>query len=223
MTIRQAYAALGLDGTSAAPGDVRVRFRDLVRAHHPDRAPPGEQERANETTRLLVEAYSVLRRSGYPRVPRASREGTAAGEAVLDEPQPPVEVGAADPLAWVDEVWRESVRTRPPEDAMTAAVLRAAWWAFGSLVLAGLGFPAAIVGAILQAWIFAALGVVAAGFGMRLALAAWRMAVEVRRYWRVWARVSDRSVMLRVRRTLAVRFGLAIVALAAVAGLLRFR
>ena len=214
MTIEEAYAALGLDGALASPGDVRARFRDLIRANHPDFAPLERQARANETTRRLVEAYSTVRQAGYPRV---SRDRGARASFVDYAPQEPAEAEPADPLAWVDEAWRESVRRKPPEDAMTGAVLRAAWWSFGALLLVVLGLPALAAGAIVQDWVLAALGIVGFVFGLRLALAAWRMVIEVGRFWRVWSRVADRPVRARVRRALATRAAIALATLVALA------
>ena len=100
MTTDEAYAVLGLDPRYAGAGDVRDRFRTLVRAHHPDRATPERITQANETTRRLVEAYAVLRDpSREPVVP----------EDDLD--------------AWVEDAWREvEIPPRRPSERIAAAL-----------------------------------------------------------------------------------------------------
>lgn len=56
----EARHVLGV-GALASPGEVRARFRRLVRHSHPDVVPPGDRG-ANRATASLVEAYAVLRR-----------------------------------------------------------------------------------------------------------------------------------------------------------------
>jgi hypothetical protein len=105
MTVREAYAALGLDPSSTTPPDVRSRFRELIHSNHPDGKPSHEQAEANEATRVIVEACTLLRRQGIPRITAG-----AAGAAFHYEKQAVAEAASADPLAWVDEVLRESLR-----------------------------------------------------------------------------------------------------------------
>jgi hypothetical protein len=106
VTIGQAYDTLGLDASSTTPDEARSRFRELIRSNHPDGKPSHEQARANETTRVIVEACSLLRTQGFPRVmARADARGLRYERQTAAEPL------SADPLAWVDEVLRESVRS----------------------------------------------------------------------------------------------------------------
>jgi hypothetical protein len=95
VTIQQAYATLGLDASSTTPDQAHSRFRDLIRSNHPDARPFHEQARASETTRDIVEACTLLRSKGFPRV--MACKGA--------EPQ------SADALAWLDELWCDSVRS----------------------------------------------------------------------------------------------------------------
>jgi hypothetical protein len=104
MTVREAYAALGLDPSLTTPNDVRSRFRELIRANHPDGKLSHEQADANEATRVIVEACMLLRRQGIPRI----TAGVAGGG--LYERQAVAEGSSADPLAWVDDLLRESLR-----------------------------------------------------------------------------------------------------------------
>jgi hypothetical protein len=106
VTIREAYVTLGLDASSTTPDEVRLRFRELVRSNHPDGKPSHQQARANETTRVIVEACALLRRQGFPR----EIAGTEA-RGLRYEQQAVVEPASADPLAWVDDVLRESLRS----------------------------------------------------------------------------------------------------------------
>jgi hypothetical protein len=105
VTIGEAYATLGLDASSTTPDEARSRFRDLIRSSHPDGLPSHEQARANETTRVIVEACTLLRTEGFPRVARADASGLRYERQAAAEP------GSVDPLSWVDEIWRQSVRS----------------------------------------------------------------------------------------------------------------
>jgi hypothetical protein len=107
VTIGQAYDTLGLDASSTTPDEARSRFRDLIRSNHPDGKPSHEQARANETTRVIVEACTLLRTKGFPRL--MARNRTADLSAPRYERSAAVEPESADPLAWLDEVWRECV------------------------------------------------------------------------------------------------------------------
>jgi hypothetical protein len=107
VTIGQAYDTLGLDASSTTPDEARSRFRDLIRSNHPDGKPSHEQARANETTRVIVEACTLLRTKGFPRL--VARNGAADLSAPRYERSVAVEPQSADPLAWLDEVWRECV------------------------------------------------------------------------------------------------------------------
>jgi DnaJ domain len=204
MTVVEAYRTLGLDGTRASADEVRARFRDLLFANHPDRAPLDRQARANEATRTLVEAYAYLRERGYPRV----HERVAAVDAVPEssyEAQEAPEEAPDDPFAWVEGLWRESLRRGAPENAVTRAIARAAWWSLGALTLLALGV-AFLVAAFLGAeWILIGMGIVVAVFGLRLAAAARSMISEVARYWSVWSRLADRAALARAKRNLGFR------------------
>ena len=107
MTIRQAYDTLGLDASSTTPDEARSRFRDLIRSNHPDGKLSHEQAQANETTRVIVEACTLLRTQGFPRLMARNRAGDLS--APRYERSAAVEPQSADPLAWLDEVWRECV------------------------------------------------------------------------------------------------------------------
>jgi hypothetical protein len=107
VTIGQAYDTLGLDASSTTPDETRSRFRDLIRSNHPDGKPSEEQVRANETTRVIVEACTLLRTKGFPRL--VARNGATDLGAPRYERSAAVEPQSADPLAWLDEVWRECV------------------------------------------------------------------------------------------------------------------
>src|ERR1700730_18872258 len=75
LSIEEAYGPLGLDGTRTSANAARERFRALVRAQHPDGNPAGEQARATEATRRIIEAFALLRAAGFPPVARgAARE-----------------------------------------------------------------------------------------------------------------------------------------------------
>jgi hypothetical protein len=105
VTIGQAYDTLGLDASSTTPDEARSRFRDLIRSNHPDGKPSHEQARANEMTRVIVEACTLLRTKGFPRL--MARNRAADLSAPRYERSAAVEPESADPLAWLDEVWRE--------------------------------------------------------------------------------------------------------------------
>jgi len=105
MTVREAYGALGLDPSATTPHDVRLRFRELIRSNHPDAKPAYEQAEANEATRVIVEACTLLRRQGIPLI-----AAVPGGDGLRYERQAVAESASADPLAWVDDVLRESLR-----------------------------------------------------------------------------------------------------------------
>jgi hypothetical protein len=107
VTIQQAYSVLGLDASSTTPDEVRLRFRELVRSNHPDGKPSYEQARANETTRLIVEACTLLRTQGFPRGMARSRSAAASG--LRYQRQAAAEPQSADLFVWIDELWRECV------------------------------------------------------------------------------------------------------------------
>ncbi len=108
MTVRQAYATLGLDASST-PDEARSRFRDLIRLNHPDGKPSHEQARANETTCSIIEACTVLRAEEFSRT--TARNWTADASGRRDEPPAEAEPESADPFAWLDEMQRECVRS----------------------------------------------------------------------------------------------------------------
>ncbi|MGD0471849.1 MAG: hypothetical protein ABSB70_01365 [Candidatus Velthaea sp.] len=105
MTIAEAYGALGLDASKATPDQVRSRFRELIRLNHPDGKPANERAHANEVTRVIVEACKLLRVEGVPRITACTQAG-----GLRYERQAVAEPACADPLAWVDDVLRESLR-----------------------------------------------------------------------------------------------------------------
>jgi DnaJ domain len=204
MTVVEAYRVLGLDGTRASADEVRARFRDLLFANHPDRAPLDRQARANEATRMLVEAYAYLRERGHPRVHERLEAVDVVPESSY-EPQETPEEAPDDPFAWVEELWRESLRHGPPENAMTSAIARAAWWSLGAFALLALGVAFFVAPFFGGEWILIGMGIVVLAFGLQLATAARRMTGEVARYWSVWSRLADRATLARAKRKLGLR------------------
>ncbi len=84
----------------ASAGEIKQRWRDLAREHHPDRAGADSAERERLTTRMarINAAYDVLRdpvrRARYDSTPHARRERYAEGrspdvEGVGPPPPPP--------------------------------------------------------------------------------------------------------------------------------------
>jgi hypothetical protein len=205
LTIEEAYGALGLDGTRSSANDTRARFRALVRAQHPDGKPAGEQARATEATRRIIEAFALLRAAGFPPITRRAARATQA---------PTHDVEPEDPLSWLDEVWREDVRRERPETAVTKAVLRASWWAFGGFVFCALGVVGIVFGFASGAWTIALLWL---ALGARLSVGAWRMSHEVAQFWRVFRTVAAPETVRAVKRAVAVRLGAALLAAAVTA------
>ena len=200
LSIEEAYGALGLDGTRTSANAARERFRALVRAQHPDGKPAGEQARATEATRRIIEAFALLRAAGFPPVARgAARETQRAA----------YDVATDDPLSWLDEVWREDVRREPPEWAVTKAVLRASWWAFGGFVFCAFGILGIVFGFASGGWTVALLWL---ALGARLSVGAWRMSHEVAQFWRVFRTVAAPQTVRAVKRAIAVRLGAALIA-----------
>ncbi len=134
MTIAQAYATLGLDAFSVTPDTARSRFRYLIRSNHPDGKPPHEQALANEKTLAIIEACVLLRKSGFLGAGMCGRAGVVdrfgAERMAASGPQ------LADPLEWLDDVWRECVRgnvTAFASPLMSVALVWSAWatgWPF---------------------------------------------------------------------------------------------
>ena len=59
---RKAFDALGLD-VSAKPEEIKARFKDLAKRHHPD-ANGGDRSQ-EERLREIIHAYKYLRQTGY--------------------------------------------------------------------------------------------------------------------------------------------------------------
>lgn len=83
----------------ASPDEIKRRWRELAREHHPDRAGADNEERERLTTRMarINAAYDVLsdpvRRASYDSTPHARREryaeGRATGHSDVGPPPPP--------------------------------------------------------------------------------------------------------------------------------------
>lgn len=79
----------------ASPDEVKLRWRELAREHHPDRAGADGEERERLTTRMarINAAYDVLRdpvrRARYDATPHARRERYAEGRSPGDRSGPP--------------------------------------------------------------------------------------------------------------------------------------
>jgi hypothetical protein len=79
----------------ASPHEIKRRWRELAREHHPDRAAHDGAEQARLTTRMarINAAYDVLRdpvrRARYDATPTARRERAGQGRSPDDAPGPP--------------------------------------------------------------------------------------------------------------------------------------
>jgi len=79
----------------ASPDEIKRRWRDLAREHHPDRAGSDTEQRDRLTTRMarINAAYDVLRdpvrRARYDSTPHARRERYAESRHPDDRPGPP--------------------------------------------------------------------------------------------------------------------------------------
>ena len=90
------YSVLDV-GHTATSDELKVRWRELAREHHPDRAGTNIEERERLTTRMarINAAYDVLRdpvrRARYDSTPQARRTRYAgqAGSATAGGPPPP--------------------------------------------------------------------------------------------------------------------------------------
>ena len=90
------YSVLDV-GYSATPEELKARWRELAREHHPDRAGSNSEERERLTTRMarINAAYDVLRdpirRARYDSTPHArhSRYADEAGSGRVGGPPPP--------------------------------------------------------------------------------------------------------------------------------------
>jgi hypothetical protein len=60
MTIERAREIFDLDLATASPSDLRMRWHDLLRQHHPDLGDPTEESARNEMTLRINAAYRVL-------------------------------------------------------------------------------------------------------------------------------------------------------------------
>jgi hypothetical protein len=109
VTIGEAYDTLGLDASSTTPNQARSRFRELIRSNHPDGKPSHEQALANETTRVIVEACTLLRTKAFPLVAVSNRAADATGSRY--EREAAAEHESAYPHAWLDDVWGECIRS----------------------------------------------------------------------------------------------------------------
>jgi curved DNA-binding protein CbpA len=87
------YRVLDLSRDASAH-EIKRRWRELARAHHPDRAADGEEQQ-RLTTRMarINAAYDVLRdpvrRARYDATPAARRERAAAGHPTDEDSGPP--------------------------------------------------------------------------------------------------------------------------------------
>ena len=60
MTIERAREIFDIDLATASPSDLRMRWHDLLRQHHPDLGDPAEEAARNEMTLRINAAYRVL-------------------------------------------------------------------------------------------------------------------------------------------------------------------
>jgi hypothetical protein len=60
MTIERAREIFDLDLATASPSELRMRWHELLRQHHPDLGDPGEEAARNEMTLRINAAYRVL-------------------------------------------------------------------------------------------------------------------------------------------------------------------
>jgi hypothetical protein len=139
VTIRQAYSVLGLDASSTTPDEIRLRFRELIRLNHPDGRPSHEQAGANERTRAIVEACSLLRTQELLRETSARRSSADAGfRRRAETSQEPT---FAEVFGWIDELWRECLSGNLVYAASPAFGLRVTLgaWAIGWELMWGAG------------------------------------------------------------------------------------
>lgn len=84
-----AYAVLGVP-PDASPEELKAAHRELVRRHHPDHVPSGEQKAATRRVQQLNVAYGLVRdeqtRSRYDTVRRRwmAQQATGADMAAAD-------------------------------------------------------------------------------------------------------------------------------------------
>jgi hypothetical protein len=85
-----AYETLGFDSSRSSPDAVRSAFRALILKNHPDVfQEASDKVRANERTRLIVEAFQALKAAGFPRLTSyaASEQASTAAAAPTWQPQ----------------------------------------------------------------------------------------------------------------------------------------
>jgi hypothetical protein len=75
VTLNEAYAELGIDGTTATPGGVRSAFHSLVLQWHPDTvSDAAAKPAATEKMVRLNEAYQALKAARFPRCTTAAED-----------------------------------------------------------------------------------------------------------------------------------------------------
>jgi hypothetical protein len=99
MTIERAREIFDLDLATASPSDLRMRWHDLLRQHHPDLGDPTEEAARNEMTLRINAAYRVL------EIALEQRDG--------DAPPAPIDFGDGWSFSTEQPWWPKEPYKRP--------------------------------------------------------------------------------------------------------------
>lgn len=173
----RAYATLGV-APGAPLGEVRKRYRALVRQWHPDRFaadPQGQAEAAvrmraiNDAFRCVAARTTVPQPGPDPRAPAAGRSYRPGRRLTREEIDRMVEtMGNDGPLDWIvglGDSWTEQVR-RPVSRSRVALYIAGGAWFLAPIFAEIVGLVP--VGGPAPFWIGALAGTVAFGLAMQL-------------------------------------------------------
>jgi hypothetical protein len=99
MTIERAREIFDIDLATASPSDLRMRWHDLLRQHHPDLGDPAEEAARNEMTLRINAAYRVL------EIALEQRDG--------DAPPAPIDLGDGWSFSTEQPGWPKEPYKRP--------------------------------------------------------------------------------------------------------------
>jgi hypothetical protein len=147
VTVEEAYAELGIDATTATPGDVRSTFHSLVLLCHPDTiSDAAAKPAATEKMIRLNDAYQTLKAAAFPRY-TVSKDLKPVWAAQFD-------AGDAAFEKWFRDLDLGSIHSNPPRAlGLFTPLERASAVAVAIAILVGFGILLKLASQEISAWL----------------------------------------------------------------------